>query len=84
MRQGERLAHTPHQRLENLVGTHGRRDFLKDVEQEVARAQRFLGLARLGARANVHVQARAHFGQIDRPDENVPRTSKQRVGCGVG
>ncbi len=49
VREPERLAHAPHQCLENLVRTQRRGDFLKNVEQQIARAQRLLRLAHLGA-----------------------------------
>ena len=84
MRQAERLADATHQRLEDLVGTHRCGDFLEDVEQEVACAERFLRFARLRAGPDMGVQARAQLGQMDWGNERVPRAGEQRVGCGVG
>jgi len=78
VRQPERLPHAAHQRLEDLIGAQGGRDFLEDVEQQIARPQRVARLARLEACPHVPVEPRAQLRQMHRHAQHVLRAGEQR------
>ncbi len=78
MRQSERLSHAPNQRLEDLGGMERGRDFLEDVVQQIAGAQRFVGFTQLPADPQQGIEPRLQLGQVHRRRQHVASPGKQR------
>ncbi len=72
------------QGLEDLVGAQGRRDLLKDVEQQIAGPQRILGLAEIAAQAQIGVDAGPQLAEVHRARHGVLRSRLERLRHSLG
>ena len=84
MRQPERLAHPPHERLEDLVGAQRGRDLLENVEQQIAGAQRVPGLLHFPPGAEVGVDPGAQLAEMHGARHRVLGTGLEGIGHRVG
>jgi len=83
VRQPERLADPAHQRLEDLVRAQRRGDLLKDVEQQIAGAQRLASLLEIAADPQVGLDAGAQLPEVDGTGHRVLRPGLEGFGHGV-
>ena len=83
MGQPERLADPAHQRLQDLVRAQRRGDFLEDVEQQIASAQRLASLLHIAADPQVGVDAGAQLPEVDGTGHRILRARLEGFGDGV-
>ena len=79
MRQAERLADPTNEGLENLLGAQRGGDFLKDVEEQIARPQGVPRPAHLLAPPQLGVEARVQLLQVHWRAHDVVRAGGQQA-----